>query len=333
MFDSSKTRLMNGLWRLTRRAIVAGGLVLGIAAAGLTGAAAQTAVKVGKSAAESFSFMPVHIGHEVGIFQKHGLDVQIIDFGGGTRLQQALASGAVDIGLGSGPELASAALGSPVKGIGMFMGPPSLMVLLARNDDTVTDLESLKGRRIAVTQLNALTAWLARRLSVLQGWGPEGFDLVAVGDDQSRIAALRTSQVDAILVNLATALAFEKRGDGKIVAKFSDYIKVFHNHVMYATDDIIKNNPEAVRAFVAGWIEAIEWMNANREKTIEMVKDRMVVDTDVGLVVFDIVMPTMTTDLHFDPEALELLAESWVEMGTLPNMVDTSTLYTEEFLP
>ena len=46
------------------------------------------------------------------MFAKQGLDVDSADLGGDAKVQQALASGSIDIGLGSGPGLAFVAKGS-----------------------------------------------------------------------------------------------------------------------------------------------------------------------------------------------------------------------------
>lgn len=322
--------------RLARwgRALVAAAALAVPAGLGLTAAAfAQVEVRVGKSSAETFAFSPVHVGQQLGIFERHGLNVTIADFGGGARLQQGMAAGAVDIGLGSGPEMASIVQGNPVRAVSMFMGPPAMLVLLARNDGSITSAEDLEGGKVAVTQLGSLTAFLTQRLSVGLGWGPAGIEMIALGDDRSRIAALRTNQVDAIVINTATALQFEKEEEGVIIARFGEYVNPFHNHVMYATEDFIARNPEAVRAFVAGWAETIAWMRENREETVEMTKSIQGVDTDIGLAVYDEAMPAFSTDLRFNAEALDLIAQSWVENGTLPEVPDVTTLYTEEFLP
>ncbi len=61
-------------------------------------------------------------GIEVGIFKKHGLDVESSDFGGGPRVQQALTAGALDIAIGSGPELALIVKGAPEIGIAAHGG-------------------------------------------------------------------------------------------------------------------------------------------------------------------------------------------------------------------
>src|ERR1051325_7233876 len=73
---------------------------------GLTSASAQEKLRVGKAVTESFAFVPLDIGLQHGIFKRHGLDIEITAFGGGARLQQAMAADSLDIGVSAGPELA-----------------------------------------------------------------------------------------------------------------------------------------------------------------------------------------------------------------------------------
>ena len=99
--------------------------------------------------ASAFSFTPTNVGKEVGIFAKHGLDIDITGFGGDAKLQQAMAANAVDIGLGSGPGMAFIAKGSPVKGIAAMAGPPLIFALVVRADGSVKTIDDLKGRKVA----------------------------------------------------------------------------------------------------------------------------------------------------------------------------------------
>src|ERR1041385_8648668 len=101
-----------------------------------TSAAADT-LRVGKAGREAFSFVPVDIGVRTGIFKQHGLDIEIANFGGDAKLQQAMAADGIDIALGSGPGLAFIVKGSPVKGIAAMAGPP-----LLRSEEHTSELQS-----------------------------------------------------------------------------------------------------------------------------------------------------------------------------------------------
>jgi len=87
-------------------------------------ASADEALKVGKSVPQAFGFTPLNIGIEKGIFKKHGLDVEAVDFGGAPRLAQGLISNAVDMGLGSGPDMANIVKGATIKAVGASAGAP-----------------------------------------------------------------------------------------------------------------------------------------------------------------------------------------------------------------
>src|ERR1700682_4996237 len=97
-------------------------------------AASAETLRVGKAGREAFSFVPLDIGVRTGIFKTHGLDVEIANFGGDAKLQQAMAADSIDISLGSGPGLAFIVKGSPVKGIAAMAGPALLFALVVRND-------------------------------------------------------------------------------------------------------------------------------------------------------------------------------------------------------
>ena len=102
-------------------------------------AQAQTKVRIGKPQAGTFQFVPVDVGIEAGIFKKHGVDVESSDFGGGPRVQQALTAGALDIAIGSGPELALVAKGTPEIGVAAMADAPYAVVLAVLNDGPKTD--------------------------------------------------------------------------------------------------------------------------------------------------------------------------------------------------
>jgi NitT/TauT family transport system substrate-binding protein len=288
---------------------------------------------IGNAGRESFSFTPANIGQEVGIFAKHGLDLDIAGFGGDAKLQQAMAAGAVDIGLGSGPGLAFIAKGAPVKGIAAIAGPPLIFAMVVRGDGTIKTVDDLKGRKVAISTVGSATNWLMNEVSRQHGWGFNGFEQVPIGENSARIAALKSGAVDACVVDVGSALNFVARGDGRILMRFGDVAKHFIMHVVFATDNAIAQKPAVLSAFVQGWFETIAFMRANKAKSVAIAMTVMGTDEKTTSGIYDELMPMFTNDGHFDPEALKVLSRSFVEMKTLPAEPDMSKLYTEAFLP
>ena len=322
-------RRWRSAWHQLGALLVASAVVL----AGAIASAAADTLRVGKAGREAFSFVPADVGARAGIFKKHGVEIEISSFGGDARLQQAMAADGIDIGLGSGPGLAFIVKGSPVKGIAAMAGPPLLFALVVRNDGAVATADDLKGRKVGVSTVGSVTSWIISEVSRQKGWGYDGMSQVPIGDDASRIAALKTKSIDAAIVNLAQALNFAQRGEGKVLLRFGELVKDFHIHVIFATNKAIAGRPEALRGFLKGWLETIAFMRRNKGETVEIAKDVMGTDVPTTSAIYDELMPMFSDTGRFDPKALAVLRKSFVEMKTLPQEPDMSTLYTEAFLP
>jgi NitT/TauT family transport system substrate-binding protein len=294
--------------------------------------AAET-LRVGKAGREAFSFVPADVGQRSGIFKKHGVEIEISNFGGDARLQQAMAADGIDVALGSGPGLAFIVKGSPVKGVAAMAGPPLLFALVVRNDDSIKSAGDLKGRKVGVSTVGSVTSWIMSEVSRQQGWGYDGMAQVPIGDDANRIAALKTRSIDAAIVNLAQALNFVQRGEGRVLLRFGELVKDFHIHVIFATDKAIAQKPEVLREFLAGWFETIAFMRKNKAETVEIAKEVMGTDAETTSAIYGELMPMFSDTGRFDPKALAVLRKSFVEMKTLPEEPDMIKLYTEAFLP
>jgi ABC-type nitrate/sulfonate/bicarbonate transport system substrate-binding protein len=296
-------------------------------------ASAAELLHIGNAGRESFSFTPANIGRETGIFQKHGIDLDIAGFGGDAKLQQAMAAGAADIGLGSGPGMAFIAKGAPVKAIAAMAGPPLIFAMVVRADGSVKTIDDLKGRKVAISTVGSATNWLMNEVSRQHGWGYDGFEQVPIGENSARIAALKSGAVDACVVDIGSALNFVGRGDGRILMRFGDIAKHFIMHVIFATDSAVAQKPAALSAFLRGWFETIAFMRANKAKSVAIAMTVMGTDEKTTSGIYDELMPMFLNDGHFDPQALKVLSRSYVEMKTLPAEPDMAKLYTEAFLP
>jgi ABC-type nitrate/sulfonate/bicarbonate transport system substrate-binding protein len=308
------------------------GLLLAAALLGASAAAAVDKVRVGKSVSQPFAFAPIEIGTAQGIWAEHGLDVAVVNFAGDAKLQQGLVADSVDIGLGSGPAMGFLAKGVPAKAVGALANQPLSMGLIVGASSAIRKPDDLKGARIGVTTNGSLTYWLARELSRQLGWGSDGIQTVALGAISAQIATLKRGQVDGIIMSSSQGYGLEEKNDGRLLLEFGTYIKDFHTHVIYATDDMIRNKPDEVRRFLAGWKDVIAFMAANKDETVRLARQVTGLDQAIESREYDDVMPMMSRDLRFQPKALEAIAASFPEMGIMAEKPNMRALYTEQFL-
>ena len=304
-------------------------LVLLLASFGTPAVAAT--LRVGKAVPEAFSFVPLDIGVRKGIFARNGLEIESIAFTGDARMQQAMASDSLDIALGSGPAMAFIVKGSPRKGVAAMAGPPLLLAIVVRPDGPRSAAD-LKGKKISVSTAGSLTYWLVSETSRRQGWGPKGIEIAPMGAMPGQIAALKRGDIDGAIMDIGNAFELEKRGEGRILVRFTD-IKDFHIHVIFATDKLIAEHPQSIRAFLKAWFETIAFMRANKAETVAIAGEVTNKDEDITSRSYDELMPMFSDDGRFDANALATLAKSYVELGLLPQAPDLQTLYTEAFLP
>jgi len=294
-------------------------------------ALAAEKLRVGKAVAEAFSFVPPDIGMRTGIFQKNNIELELTAFAGDARMQQAAAADSIDILLGSGPAMAFIAKGAPVKGIAAMAGPPLLLAIVVRADGPKTPAD-LKGKTVSVSTAGSLTYWLVSKTSRRHGWGPNGINIAPMGAMPGQIAALKCGDIQGAIMDIGNAFDLEKRGEGRILVRFTE-IKDFHIHVIFATDKAIATKPDALRAFLKGWFETVDFMRKNKAETVKIAMQVMDKDQDISSRVYDELMPMFSNTGSFDSKALETLSKSYVELKLLPSEPDMSKLYTEACLP
>jgi NitT/TauT family transport system substrate-binding protein len=315
----------------TRAGIVA--IFMLVAASAVSPASAQTALTVGKANATSDAIIPVDVGDQLGIFKKHGLDLKIVDFGGGSKMVQALTAGAIDIGDGAGTEMAFVAKGAPMLAVCESTGPAPFLGVGVPWDSPVKKLEDLKGKVIGVSSPGSFSDWSGHELARKFGWGEDGVKTVAIGGGAAPTsAAFRTHLVDAAIAGASLFLAFEEAKEGRLVAPVSSFEGNVASGALFASNRLIANNPDAIRAFLVAWIDTVNYMRSNKAETVKITSAINHFSESVMSREYDLTIGMHTKDCRFDAESLATLKRSFVEMKLVEGEPDMAKLYTEAYL-
>jgi NitT/TauT family transport system substrate-binding protein len=310
-------------------------LALAVGAGSLTGADAwaQTSIRLGKAQAQNFAFLAADVGLAAGIFKRHGIDLSIANFGGDARLVQAMSAGAIDVAFGGGPTIAFEVKGAPMLAVAALANRPDTIMLAVAKNGAVKSEEDLKGRTVSVSTAGSLTYWLAQELSRSHGWGTDGIKIAPLGTTTAQAAALKTRQVDGVVTETSTVLRLVEEGTGRILVRFGERIPEFHVHVVFARTALIEGNPEALRNFIKAVLESVQYMRNHKEETIAANMQVAEVSKSIATANYEELMPVFNPTGRFSARALDVLARSFVEMGSLAEKPDMAKLYTEAFLP
>ncbi len=296
--------------------------------------AADMTLTVGKANPTSDAIIPVNVGDKLGIFKKHGLDLKIVNFGGGSKMVQGLTAGAIDIGDGAGTEMAFVAKGAPMLAVCESTGPAPFLGVGVPWDSPIKRLEDLKGKNIGVSSPGSFSDWSGHQLARHFGWGENGVKTVAIGGGPAPIrAGLRAHLVDAVISGTSLFLQFEETKEGRLIAPVSTFEGNVGSGALFASKALMASKPDAIRAFIAGWLETVDYMRTHKAETVKIETALNHFSERVMSREYDLTIAMHTKDCRFDPESLSTLKRSFVEMKLVPGDVDMSKLYTEAYLP
>jgi NitT/TauT family transport system substrate-binding protein len=321
--------------RLSRRTVVstlACGAMLPLAARISPARAAQN-LRVAKVVPFAWTFTPLDIGMQQGIFAKQGLAIQESASAGDAKLQQLLTAGSVDIGIGSGPGMAFAAKGVPAKAVAEMYGAPRNMAVMVGYDSPIRTVADLKGKKLGCTTVGSLTAWIGQRINEKEGWDGHGIDMVAIGGMPPARAAIKTHQIDGYVGALEAGYKLEEAKEWRVITSAMPFVEHFITHVIFARDELIQQHPDTVRAFLQGWFATIAYMKTHKQQSVEISAKVIDVDPAVAARAYDEQMGGFSTDGTFDPAAVATLKKSFIEMGLLKQVPADNVLFTTQFVP
>ena len=188
-----------------------------------------------------------------GEYKKRGLDVTLVQGGPAVNVPQLLATGAVDVGVGSNSFIVMnlAKENAPVKAVAAFMQKDP-QVLIAHPGQGVNGLADMKGRPILLADASITAFWV---------WLKAKYHFT---DDQVRkynySSAPFLADKRVIQQGYVTSEPYLIEKEGK--EKPAVFLLADNGYPAYASmalvpDNLIAKNPAAVRAFVeataAGW--------------------------------------------------------------------------------
>ena len=156
---------------------------------------------------------------------------------------------------------------------------------------------------------------------------------VGVGNVDTMLGSLKTKQIDALVFAAASGYVAEEAKEWRVLQTMGSVAPDFITHVLFATDKLLKTNPDAAGRFLKGWFETIEWMKANKQKTVEVSAKVLNLEPSVMGRTFDAEIGMFSTDGVFDPKAMAVLKKSFIDMQILEKEPKEAELIDTRFLP
>ena len=245
--------------------------ILAILLAAAAPARGQTVkVKMGSSLSPpAFDALTPYVAQQRGLFNKYGLEVEVIEFRGDATSTKALLAGEVDVNLmGSTASIVTASKGSKIR-LWVVPQPVTPFYLVARKD-AATTLQGLVGKNIAVSGIGAYSYHIPRMVLARSGVDPDKAKYIALGSPADRFKALVAGKIDATVVRTIEAAKLSQFPEIVSLAQVSKVLPEIPDNFCMAKEEYIAKNPETMYKLTKAMLEANRWMAANKAGTIQV---------------------------------------------------------------
>ncbi len=226
-------------------------------------------------------YLPLWVGQDTDIFQKHGLTVDLQLVSNGNQSMAALLSGQVQfVQSGGSAALSPAADGADLTVLTTII--PVYSYLLESTPDIKTPAD-LKGKKLGVSSFGD-SSDLATRYSLKKlGIDPDkDVSILAIGGTPVRAAALRGGSIQAAVASFPENLALEKDGFRRIMDMASLKIPAAGQSTI-AQKSWVASHRDVTQRYVDSLIEALGRLKSDRAGTLAIMKKWTKLDDDQAL--------------------------------------------------
>jgi len=299
-----------------------------------TGALTKISLPMGYIA--NVQFTPYYVAVEKGYFKDAGIELEF-DYKFETDGVSLVGAGELPFAVVSGEQvLLARAQGLPVTYVAAWYQQYPVSVV-AKSEAEVIVPQDLKGKKIGLPGLFGASYVGLRALLHEAKMSESDVALDAIGFNQVELMA--TGQQD-IVVGYTANEPIQLRAQGIAVTEMrvADYVQLASNGIL-ASEKVIKENPDLVRAFVGAFLKGLKDTIDNPDEAFKISEAYIPNFADLDVTVQRQVLDTSIEEWkaerlgYSNPQAWENMQTVLLAMGLIPEKQDLSKAYTNEFVP
>lgn len=156
----------------------------------------------------SISFLNVFVARDAGLFQKHGIDIELIQMAGPLPVA-ALAAGEIVYLTGYTTGIVATGQGAPLKGIMISLRKPPFFLVA---DSGVQRAADLAGKRVGVDRIGSLQHLMARLMLQHRGVDSEKAIFTQTGSVSNTVTSLGQGAVAAAILSSPHNVVMTQKG-------------------------------------------------------------------------------------------------------------------------
>lgn len=279
--------------------------------------------------------LPVTLGLERGIFERHGLDLDITYTLGSIMIYENLLSGEHDLGALAVDDIVYDVEKHDTD-LFAFMGYNSGTIqLMARPG--IKSARDLAGKKLGVDDPNSGFAFVAHK--ILQGLGlaRDEYEVVPSGGHNHRAKALKEGKIDAALIAPPFSVELTNLGYS-VLGRTLDHLPRYQGSVGVTTRRWAEKNGDTLVAYLRAYRQSLEWVldPANRDACVAHLAKDFGLAPEIAGPTYDVLAKSkdgLYPDAHIDVPGIQTVLDLRVENGLLEAPTpDPSKYYDTSYL-
>ncbi len=315
--------------------------------AGMTSAAmAQSKVTIAVGGSACLCYLPTILAKQLGEYEKAGLDVELVDFKGGSQSLTAVIGGSADVVSGYFDHCVNlAAKNQALRAFVVYDRYPGLALVVSPKDAaSIASVKDLAGKAIGVSAPGSSTDFFLKYLLSKNGVDPNTVGVVGIGIGASAVAAMEQSKVQAaVMLDPAITVLQGRNKDLKILSDTRtghDTLEVFGGEypggALYTKVSWIEAHPKETQALTNAILATLKWIHSHTPEEIMTKMPTELVGPDKAgyLAALKNTIPMYSETGMMDPKGaqavLAVFSESSAEVRNAK--IDVSKTYTNTFV-
>jgi NitT/TauT family transport system substrate-binding protein len=309
-------------------------------------AAAQSKITIAIGGAGCLCYLPTVLAQELGEYKKAGVEVELVDFKGGSQALTAVIGGSADVVSGYFDHCVNlAAKNQSLEAFVVYDRYPGLALVVGpKQTGKIKRVEDLKDTKIGVSAPGSSTDFFLKYLLNKHGVDPNSVGVIGIGLAATAVAAMEQGSVDAaVMLDPAITQIQARNKDLKILSDTrtqKDTLDVFGGEypggALYTKSAWIASHPKETQALTNAILATLKWIHSHTAEEImaKMPENLVGPDKALYLAALKNTIPMYSTTGRMDPKGaqavLDVFSQSSPEVKNAK--IDLSKTYTNKFV-
>lgn len=251
-----------------------------------------------------------------GYFKQAGLDVEHRKFFLGKEGRDAMIAGAIDVNATAPtPFLIGLDKGVPYTSVAVNSMICAATHIVALKSSDLNSVSQLRGKKIGLAKGTITEYVFMARVAPSYGLKPGDFQVANIPDPKDQIPSLIAKAIDMSSLGEPHSAIGEHDGTIRIIEDYCKYDPL--PFMLTATNKVIKENPDAVVAYLRGWLRAIKFLKEEPQKAAAVyVEEQKSLGRDISVAVIDKALQRIKWEPDITPQMEKYLVDQAKDLLT-----------------